>query len=90
MLKIFKIIALLEGISYILLIVIGLPLKYYWDNDVLVKTTGLPHGILAIAYIALAILLKNEMKWNNKDLAVILICSLIPFATFWMTRKYLN
>ncbi|MEE9350155.1 MAG: DUF3817 domain-containing protein [Flavobacteriaceae bacterium] len=90
MIKTFKIIALLEGISFILLIVIGLPLKYNWENDIMVKLMGYPHGFLAIAYVVLAILIKKELKWTYKDLIIVLICSLIPFATFWMSKKYLR
>jgi len=87
--KIFKIIAFLEGVSYILLLFIATPLKYFANNETFVKILGMPHGILFIAYVILAFLLKKEMKWQTKSFVIILICSLLPFGTFWMDKKYL-
>lgn len=90
MLKIFKIVALLEGLSYILLLGVGMPLKYMADNDVMVKSLGMPHGVLFIAYVIIAFLLKDEMKWDLKNFLIILVCSLLPFGTFYVDRKYLK
>lgn len=90
MLKTFKIVALLEGISFIIMMLIGMPLKYAAGNDILIKTLGMPHGLLFVAYVILAILIQSQMKWNFKDLAIVLVCSLIPFGTFWMDKKYLQ
>ena len=90
MLKIFKIVALLEGLSYILLLGVGMPLKYMAGNDVMVKSLGMPHGVLFIAYVIIAFLLKVEMKWDLKNFLIILVCSLLPFGTFYVDRKYLK
>lgn len=90
MLNIFRLIAFLEGISYILLLFVGVPLKYMEDNPVLVKALGMPHGLLFVAYIALAILLQTTYKWNTKTFAIILLASLIPFGTFYIDKKYLK
>lgn len=57
-LKIFRIIAFLEGISYIALIFIGVPLKYLGNNDILVKVLGMPHGVFFIGYIILCFIVK--------------------------------
>jgi len=50
----------------------------------------MPHGILFVAYIALAFLFKEQFKWNLKEFAIVLIASLIPFGTFYIDRKYLK
>lgn len=88
--NIFRIISYLEGISYLLLLFIGVPLKYFGNNDILVKSLGMPHGILFIAYILIAFFIKPEYKWNNKDFFVVLIASVIPFGTFYMDKEYLS
>ena len=90
LLKVFKIIALLEGISYLVLLGVGTPLKYFTGNDVIVKSLGMPHGILFMTYIVLAVLLKAPQKWSFKELGIILICSVLPFGTFYVDRKYLK
>ncbi len=88
MMKIFRITALLEGISYLLLLFIATPIKYFTDNDTYVKLLGMPHGILFIAYVIFAFVIKSKMKWDTKNFLIILACSLIPFGTFWMDKKY--
>ena len=86
----FRIISYLEGISYLLLLFVGVPLKYFGGNEILVKTLGMPHGLLFIAYILLAFFIKPEFKWSHKDFAFILIASVIPFGTFIADWKYLT
>ncbi len=90
MIKLFRLTALLEGISYILLLFIAVPIKYLWDDPTYVKLLGMPHGILFIGYILLSILGKNRYKWTNIDFFVISISSLIPFGTFYVDKKYLK
>ncbi len=87
--KIFRIVALLEGVSYILLMTFGLYYKYQLNNDIYVKLLGMPHGILFILYIVLAFLLRKQENWNFIEFAIILFASLIPFGTFYIDKKYL-
>ncbi|MGY5353129.1 DUF3817 domain-containing protein [Wenyingzhuangia sp. IMCC45533] len=89
-LKNFKIIALLEGISYLLLLGVGTPLKHFTGNDIIVKSLGMPHGILFVTYVIFAFLLKDEQKWTTKEFLIILVCSILPFGTFYVDRKYLQ
>lgn len=92
MLKIFKITAILEGISYLVLFSNMLFIKP--TNLALYKTLlfpiGMSHGLLFIGYILLAILLKNAQKWDFKTFMLILIASVIPFGTFYVEYKYLK
>ncbi|WP_136481067.1 DUF3817 domain-containing protein [Cognatitamlana onchidii] len=88
--SIFRIVALLEGVSYILLLFIATPIKYLGNDPQYVKLLGMPHGLLFIAYIALAIILKNDYLWNTKQFIVVLIASIIPFGTFYIDKVYLK
>lgn len=88
--NIFRIISLLEGISYLLLLFIATPIKYSQGNPEYVKMLGMPHGILFMLYVVLAIVLKKEMKWGNKTLGIVLLASIIPFGTFYVDKKYLR
>lgn len=90
MVKQFKVIAFLEGISLILLLFIAIPLKYIWDIPEAVTAVGMAHGILFLVYVAFAFLIYNEMRWKLKDLSIVLLASLIPFGTFYMEKKYLT
>ena len=87
---VFRIIALLEGISYILLMTMGLYFKYQLNDDSYVKLLGMPHGILFILYILFAFFLRKQEQWNFIIFVIILFASLIPFGTFYVDRKYLR
>ncbi|GGF15347.1 DUF3817 domain-containing protein [Flavobacterium limi] len=92
MLKIFKVTAILEGISYLVLFANMLFIKT--NNPELYHTLlqpfGMGHGLLFIAYIVLAALLKKSQNWDLKTFGIILLASLIPFGTFYVERKYLK
>ncbi|GAA0745398.1 MULTISPECIES: DUF3817 domain-containing protein [Gaetbulibacter] len=86
----FRIVAFLEGLSYILLLFIATPIKYLADDPQYVKLLGMPHGLLFIAYIILAIMVGSEMNWSKKTSAIVLVASIIPFGTFYIEKKYLK
>lgn len=50
----------------------------------------MPHGILFMAYIFLAIIIKQKMNWDAKTMIIVLIASVIPFGTFYVDKKYLQ
>ncbi|MBW4361910.1 DUF3817 domain-containing protein [Flavobacterium taihuense] len=91
MLKIFKVTAILEGISYLVLFSNMLFIKP--TNMELYKTLlypiGMSHGVLFIGYVLLAFLLRKSQNWNYKVFGIILIASLLPFGTFYIEKKYL-
>lgn len=90
MLKTFRIVAFLEGVSYLLLMAAAIYKRMPDGNDAYVKLLGMPHGLLFVAYIAIAILLRSTFQWDNKTFAIILLGSLIPFGTFYVDKKYLK
>lgn len=92
MLKVFKIIALLEGVSYITLFSNMLLVKP--NNPELYHTllfpVGMAHGLLFVAYIILAVMLKFEENWDWKKFGLIALASVVPFGTFYIEKKYLR
>lgn len=92
MLKFFKVIALLEGVSYLALFSNMLFIKP--TNLTLYKTLlfpiGMAHGLLFVTYIILAVMLKFEQNWDWKKFGIICLASVVPFGTFYIERKYLK
>lgn len=88
--KFFRVVAFLEGVSYLLLLCIATPIKYLAGDPQYVKMLGMPHGLLFIAYVILAFLLKPDYKWDNKTFFIVLVASIIPFGTFYIDKKYLK
>ncbi len=92
MLRIFKNIAILEGISYLVLFFNMLFIKPSNMElyKILLYPIGMTHGILFIGYVLLAVLLKKSQEWDYKTTLIILGASLLPFATFFIEKKYLR
>ena len=88
--KLFRVIAFLEGVSYLLLLFVAVPIKYFGDDPQYVKMLGMPHGLLFVGYVVLTFLLKDDYKWNNKTFYTVLIASILPFGTFYIDKKYLR
>ena len=86
--KAFRLISFLEGISYLLLLFVAVPIKYFQGDESYVKMLGMPHGILFIGYIVLAIIIQKKMKWNLKNLGIVSLASIVPFGTFYIYKKY--
>ena len=86
----FRIIALLEGVSYILLITVGLYFKYQLGDPTYVKLLGMPHGLLFVAYLILAFLIRDNENLNKTEFFIVLVCSVLPFGTFYVDKKYLK
>ena len=85
----FKWLARAEGISFLILLFIAMPLKYIWDDPSWVKVVGMAHGMLFVAYIAWATFVKEIKKWNFKTFAIVVLGSILPFGTFYIEKKYL-
>ena len=88
-LKTFRVISLLEALSFVILLLVAMPIKYILGNPELVRIVGMAHGILFVLYILGAFLFKNKLKWSNQILGVVILCSIIPLGPFYVDRKYL-
>jgi len=92
MVKLFKNIAILEGISFLVLIANMLIFKTNNPElyHIILKPLGWAHGALFISYVALAFLITKSQKWSFGTLSIVLIASLLPFATFFVEMKYVK
>ena len=87
--KIFKWISILEGISFLVLLLIAMPLKYIWNAPQMVQTVGMFHGLLFVAYILGALLLFKPLQWNLKTLFIDLCKFSLTLGPFYVEKKYL-
>ena len=90
MLKLFKIVAITEGVSALLLFFFAMPMKYIFHDPIYVKHIGMGHGVLFTAYIIFATYLKFSQKWNVGKYVEICLASIPPFGTFYIEKKYLR
>lgn len=82
-----RLVAFLEGLSFIVLLFIAMPLKYMADMPMMVRYVGMAHGVLFIAYLAYVYMARQEFKWSNGKTVLALVLSVVPFGTFWADWK---
>lgn len=90
MIRIFRWTALTEGVSYLLLFTLSMPLKYWAGIREPNLYIGYVHGALFLGYIVLATLLWRERNWNNKVYLYFILASLLPFGTFYLDDRFLK
>ena len=78
----FRIIALAEGVSWILLAFVAMPLKYMADQPMGVTILGRIHGLLFVVFAFALVSVWVAQKWSIGKVAAAFIASLIPFGAF--------
>jgi integral membrane protein len=79
--------ALLEGISFLLLLFIAMPLKYFAGIPEFVRYIGWAHGLLFVWYVVVVLLARSEYNFSLKQSAIALAGSVLPFGTFYADDK---
>jgi len=85
--KKFRAISFVEGVSYLVLLFIAMPIKYIGDNPIPVKFAGMTHGVLFILFVYLLYVAAREHKWDKKFTFYAFITSLIPFGMIFLDKK---
>ena len=83
-----RIIAFLEGVSYLILLGIAMPLKYLAGIPEAVRVVGMAHGVLFVLFVILLIQVAVERSWSFKKTFLSFLSSLIPFGTFYADVKW--
>lgn len=81
-----RLISFLEGVSFLVLLGIAMPLKYMFDKPFLVPYAGMAHGVLFILFIVVLLVVCQLQKWSLKVFVIGLIASILPFAPFIFER----
>ena len=80
--KTLRLVGLLEGISFLLLLFIAMPVKYMLDNPILVKYVGMGHGVLFVLFLVVLFAVCEKQKWSLSMFVMGLIASILPFGPF--------
>ena len=83
-----RIFAFFEGISFLLLIGIAMPMKYLYHDPSLVKSIGMAHGVLFVLYVLNLGLVHFQHQWKLIISIKAFIASFIPFGTFYADKKW--
>lgn len=85
-----RVIAFLEGVSFIILVFLAMPLKYFADDPSLVRIMGGIHGFLFVILMVLLLIVWLEKKLTFLNSVWVFVSSLIPFGTFYIDYKILK
>jgi integral membrane protein len=83
-----RLIAILEGISYLTLVFVAMPLKYFWNDTSLMRPVGLLHGWLFVLFVLLLLLSHFQLRRAWQISIFCFILSFLPFGTFYADRVY--
>jgi len=85
--KLIRQVGTLEGISYLFLLFVAMPLKYFANQPLAVKYTGWTHGVLFVAYMYMILQGYLKLDWTVAKMTRAIIASLLPFGTLWLDKK---
>ncbi len=82
-----RLVSLAEGVSYVVLLGIAMPLKYGANMPGAVKIVGSIHGALFVVFCVALLRAMLGARWPISRAALIFLASLVPLAAFWMDRR---
>ncbi|WP_375418237.1 DUF3817 domain-containing protein [uncultured Hymenobacter sp.] len=82
-----RLVGFLEGVSFLVLLLIAMPLKYLAGQPAAVRMVGMAHGLLFVLYVFLLIQNTIEHGWSWRKAALGFVASLVPLGTFWADRR---
>lgn len=81
-----RLMGFLEGLSFVALMGVGMPLKYLYGEPLVVRITGPVHGILFVALCLLLAQAVLEKGWSGKKGTIVFAAALFPFGPFFIDR----
>ncbi|QJX47368.1 DUF3817 domain-containing protein [Hymenobacter taeanensis] len=82
-----RVVGFLEGVSFLVLLGIAMPLKYAFGEPAAVRLVGMAHGVLFVLYVLLVIQVSIERSWSWRKALLALVVSVVPLGTFWAEKK---
>jgi integral membrane protein len=84
--KKFRVASFVEGLSYLILLFVAMPIKYLGGNPIPVKIVGMTHGLLFFLFIFFLYMATSEHKWSKKFSLFAFVSSLVPFGMFFLDK----
>ena len=82
-----RIVGLLEGVSYLILLGVAMPLKYMAGRPEAVRVVGSIHGALFILFVIAVVRVWSRASWPFARVTGALVASVVPFGTFFLDRQ---
>jgi integral membrane protein len=82
----YRVLAYVVGVVLIVLVVVGMPLKYIWHNPAVVEAVGPAHGFLYMVYLVTAFDLARRAGWSFARMIRVMLAGTVPFVSFYAER----
>ena len=83
----FRMTALAEGLSFLTLLFVAMPMKYFMGMPEVVRVVGSIHGVLFLLYVGLLATLHVRQRWPIMFSLYAFVASIIPFGTFVLDKQ---
>jgi integral membrane protein len=83
----FRVVSLIEGVSYLVLVGVAMPLKYAAGMPSAVRVVGMAHGVLFVAFVLALGAAAQAERWPPRRSVVAMIAALLPLGAFWLERQ---
>jgi integral membrane protein len=83
----YRVMAYVVGVLLVVLVFVGMPLKYVGDVPQVVAVVGTAHGFLYMVYLVTALELAIRRRWSIGKILVVFAAGLVPFLTFYVERR---
>lgn len=87
MTKTLRTVGFLEGISFLLLLCVAMPMKYLFENGSLIPYVGMGHGVLFLLYLAVLFVTSHKLNWPLSVFLMGLVAAILPFGPFVFDAK---
>jgi integral membrane protein len=82
----YRVIAWVVGVGLVILVLVGVPLKYAADQDAVVAVVGPVHGFLYIGYLLATLDLAVRGRWPVRRTVLVMLAGTVPFLSFVAER----
>ncbi|MDQ3368585.1 MAG: DUF3817 domain-containing protein [Myxococcota bacterium] len=82
----FRLISLIEGLSYVVLLAVAMPLKYLAHEPAAVRIVGGIHGALFVLFALALLAVKVQLRWSVRTCAIAMLAAILPLGAFWLER----
>lgn len=86
MIKVLRLVSFLEGVSFLLLLGVAMPLKYWLNMPQFVPYAGMFHGVMFLGFLALLLVACQVKRWSLSVFLLGLVASFLPLMPFWFER----
>lgn len=91
----YRVMANVVGVLLVVLILVGVPLKYLTEDGTspqlagewITQNLGIAHGWLYMIFLAMAFLLSRKARWDIAFTVTTLLCGTVPLLSFWAEHR---